>query len=126
MVSMTGVMKTVFVTVNCVIAMHYEVSYTAAAALTGVPLLLSAATGFASLIAARIWGKRPLYLSSLLLILIGTLWSTNVQSSYAQCMAARVFQGLGWGAFDTLVMGSIHDTYFVSPATSPSTLGCFH
>lgn len=33
--------------------------------------------------------------------------STNVARSYAQCLAARVFQELGWGAFDTLVVGSI-------------------
>ncbi|OIW28669.1 MFS general substrate transporter [Coniochaeta ligniaria NRRL 30616] len=112
MVSMSGVMKTVFVSVNHLLAEGYDVSYTAAAALTGVPLILSAATGFAALIASRIWGKRPLYLASLLLIFIGAAWNTNVASSYGQCMAARVFQGLGWGAFDTLVMGSIHDTYF--------------
>ena len=112
MVSMTGVMKTVFVSVNHLLAEGYEVSYTAAAALTGVPLVLSAVTGFAALTASRIWGKRPLYLASLLLVFIGATWNTNVATSYGQCMAARVFQGLGWGAFDTLVMGSIHDTYF--------------
>lgn len=112
MVSMTGVMKTAFVSVNNLLAEGYEVSYTSAAALTGVPLILSAVTGFVALIMSRICGKRPLYLTSLLLVFIGTTWNTNVATSYSQCMAARVFQGLGWGAFDTLVMGSIHDTYF--------------
>jgi MFS family permease len=112
MVSMTGVMKTIFVSVNHLLAEDYKVSYTAATALTGVPLVLSAVTGFVALIASRIWGKRPLYLASLLLVFIGATWNTNVAASYGQCMAARVFQGLGWGAFDTLVMGSIHDTYF--------------
>lgn len=112
MVSMTGVMKTVFVSVNNLLAEGYEVSYTAAVALTGVPLIISAVTGFLALIASRIWGRRPLYLASLLLVFIGAIWNTNVATSYGQCMAARVFQGLGWGAFDTLVMGSIHDTYF--------------
>lgn len=115
---MTGVMKTAFLTVNSELAENYVVSYTAVAALTGVPLMLSAITGFASLIAARIWGKRPLYLISLVLLFIGVAWSTNVATSYGQCMTARVFQGLGWGAFDTLVMGSIHDTYFVRRSCS--------
>ena len=105
-------MKTVFVSVNHLLAEGYEVSYTAAAALTGVPLILSAVTGFMALIVSRIWGKRPLYLASLLLVFLGVTWNTNVATSYGQCMAARIFQGLGWGAFDTLVMGSIHDTYF--------------
>ncbi|RKU48848.1 hypothetical protein DL546_007624 [Coniochaeta pulveracea] len=113
MVSLTGVMKTAFVSVNhLIIAGGYGVSYAAAAALTGVPLVVSAITGFASLMAARIWGKRPLYLASLLLMFIGVTWNTNVATSYGQCMAARIFQGLGWGAFDTLVMSSIYDTYF--------------
>lgn len=119
MVSMVGVMKTIFVSVNHLLAENYQVSYTAATALTGVPLITSAVTGLASLIASRIWGKRPLYLASLLLVFIGATWNTNVATSYAQCMAARVFQGLGWGAFDTLVMGSIHDTYFVSFSPLP-------
>ena len=114
MVAMTGVMKTIFISVNAQLAEGYEVSYTAAAALTGAPLMISAFTGFLCLIASRIYGKRPFYLASLLLVFIGTVWNTNVQMSFAQCMAARVFQGLGWGAFDALVLGSVQDTYFVS------------
>jgi hypothetical protein len=113
MVAMAGVTKTMFMTVNAQLTQGYQVSYTAVAALTGVPLILSAFTGMACLVASRICGKRPLYLASLLLMFIGTVWSTNVVTSYGQCMAARIFQGLGWGAFDTLVLGSIQDTYFV-------------
>lgn len=121
MVSMTGVMKTIFMTVNAQLAESYQVSYAAVAALTGIPLIISAFSGFVCLVAARVCGKRPLYLVSLLLVFIGTTWNTNAASSYAQCMAARVFQGLGWGAFDTLVLGSIQDTYFVSSAHHPPT-----
>ena len=114
MVAMTGVLKTIFVTVNAQLAQLYQVSYTDITALTGVPLIISAASGFGCLVASRIVGRRPLYLISLLLVFIGTVWSTNVASSYGQAMAARVFQGLGWGAFDVLVPGSIQDTFFVS------------
>lgn len=122
MVAMTSVMKTIFLTVNAQLAEGYEVSYTAAAALTGVPLMISAFAGFICLIASRVCGKRPLYLTSLLLVFIGTVWNTSVQTSYAQCMAARVFQGLGWGAFDALVLGSIQDTYFVRAFSFPATV----
>ncbi|KAK3985496.1 major facilitator superfamily domain-containing protein [Cladorrhinum sp. PSN332] len=111
-VAMTGVLKTILMTVNAQLAESYEVSYTAVAALTGVPLILSSFTGLFCLVASRICGKRPLYLASGLLVFIGTVWNTNVATSYAQHMAARVFQGLGWGAFETLVLGSIQDTYF--------------
>jgi len=114
MVAMTGVTKTILVTVNAQLAELYEVSYTSVTALTGIPLILSAVSGFACLVAARVCGRRPLYLASLLLVFIGTVWNTNVTSSYGQCLAARIFQGFGWGAFDVLVSGSIQDTFFVS------------
>ncbi|KAL2133374.1 hypothetical protein VTI74DRAFT_2462 [Chaetomium olivicolor] len=112
MVVLSNVMKTIFMTVNSEVAESYRVSYTAVAALTGVPLILSAFTGSICLIASRICGKRPLYLASLLFVVFGAVWNTSVASSFPQCMAARAFQGLGWGAFDTLVLGSIQDTYF--------------
>ncbi|KAI8960803.1 MFS general substrate transporter [Daldinia sp. FL1419] len=112
MVALVGTMKTAYVSVNSVIAMGEWVSYTAAVALTAVPLMVSAITGLASLIISRVWGKRPVYLISTVMIFIGVAWNTRVRGDLAQNMVARVFQGLGWGAFDTLVLGSIYDTYF--------------
>lgn len=111
-VALVGVMKSVFVSVNSSLAINYSVSYTAVTALTGVPLIVSAFTGLASLTAARIFGRRPVYLISMVSIFIGAMWNMRVAESYSQCMAARVFQGIGWGAFDTLVLGSIHETFF--------------
>jgi MFS family permease len=112
-VGLIGGMKTVFISTNAAMAVSYDISYTAVAALTGVPLILSAITGLASLIVARIWGKRPVYLASLALVFIGSMWNMRTDADYSQCVAARVFQGLGWGAFDTLILSSIQDTYFV-------------
>lgn len=114
MTALVGVMKTIFISVNSVITMKNGKSYTTVVALTAVPLMVSALTGMASLILARIWGKRPVYLGSMVSIFIGVTWSIYVTDSYSQNMAARVFQGLGWGAFDTLVLGSLQDTFFVS------------
>jgi MFS family permease len=122
-VSLVNVMKTAFISVNTVLALNYAVSYTAAVALTGVPLIIAAASGLLSQSIARIWGKRPVYLVSWSLVFIGAVWNTNVLASYAQCMAARIFQGFGWGAFDVLVLGSIYDTFYVRPrheADSPA------
>ncbi|KAI0379203.1 MFS general substrate transporter [Hypomontagnella monticulosa] len=112
MVALVGAMKTAYISVNSVIAIEEGVSYTAAVVLTAAPLMVSSITGLASLIIARIWGKRPVYLVSMVMILIGVAWNTRVRGSLAQNTAARIFQGLGWGAFDTLVLGSIQDTYF--------------
>ncbi|KAI1339476.1 hypothetical protein F5Y15DRAFT_415880 [Xylariaceae sp. FL0016] len=112
MVALVGVMKTAFISVNSFIATEDNVSYTSAVALTAVPLMLSAVTGMLSAIVARIWGKRPVYLVSTLFIFIGAAVDTMARSRFGQNMAGRVFQGLGWGAFDTLVLGSIQDMYF--------------
>ncbi|KAI1497480.1 hypothetical protein F5X99DRAFT_363146 [Biscogniauxia marginata] len=112
MVALVGAMKTAYISVDSFIAIEEGVSYTAAVALTGVPLIISAVTGMASTIIARIWGKRPVYLVSTILIFIGVVWNTKVNGRISENMAARVFQGMGWGAFDTLVLGSIQETYF--------------
>lgn len=112
-VALVSVMKTALFAVHSQVATGYAVSYTAAAALTGVPLMASAGAGFVCLVASRLWGKRPLYLASAVLLFVGTMWAITVPTkSFGQCMAARIFQGLGWGAFDVLVLGSVHDTYF--------------
>ncbi|CAJ2513972.1 Uu.00g020910.m01.CDS01 [Anthostomella pinea] len=112
MVALVGAMKTAFVTVNSFVAIDEGVSYTAAVGLTAVPLMVSALTGMTSTIVAKIWGKRPIYLVSSILIFAGAVWNIMVRGDLAQNMGARVLQGLGWGAFDTLVVASIRDTYF--------------
>ncbi|KAI1420961.1 hypothetical protein F5Y12DRAFT_70060 [Xylaria sp. FL1777] len=112
MVAVVGAMKTAFISVHSVVAAEEGVNYTSAAALTAVPLMISAISGMASTILARVWGKRPVYLGSMVLVFIGSAWNINTKGEFAQNMAARILQGLGWGAFDTLVLGSILDTYF--------------
>ncbi|ETS83502.1 hypothetical protein PFICI_05378 [Pestalotiopsis fici W106-1] len=112
MVALVGVSKTMFVTVHSEVALSNGVSYTAAVALTGVPLCVSALSGMLSLVIAKVFGKRPIYLASTLFMFIGTMWGMYVMNSFSQNMASRVFQGLGWGAFDTLVLGSLQDTFF--------------
>ncbi|RDA95069.1 hypothetical protein CP533_2110 [Ophiocordyceps camponoti-saundersi (nom. inval.)] len=90
--------------------------------LTSVPLALAAVSGVASCVAANRVGKRPLYLASALVALIGCVWSAAAGDNdhgFASSMGARVLQGLGWGAFDTLLLGSIQDTYFVRNSFPP-------
>ncbi|KAK1985479.1 major facilitator superfamily transporter [Colletotrichum cereale] len=111
-VGLIGGMKTAYMSVNSVLSMRFRVSYTAVASLTAVPLIISAFTGLFGLMAAKVWGKRPVYIVSMMLVLIGGVWNTASGDSFGSCMGARVFQGLGWGAFDSLILGSIHDTYF--------------
>ncbi|KAK8051022.1 hypothetical protein PG993_002407 [Apiospora rasikravindrae] len=112
MTALIGVMKTIFVSVNGPIAIRNRVSYTAAVSLTGVPLMISALSGTLSLLVAKLYGKRPVYLVSTAFVWIGVVWGSQVVNSFGQNMASRVFQGIGWGAFETLVLGSLQDTFF--------------
>lgn len=121
-VGLVGSMKTAFVATSGVMAAQYRVSYTAVAALTAVPVMLSALTGLASLVAAKLWGKRPVYLASAVPLLVGSIWNAAAGDSYGSCMGARISQGLGWGAFDTLVMATIQDTYFEHERNLPVSL----
>ena len=112
--------KTILIPVNAELAARYNIPYASATALTAAPLIVSAFAGLACVTAAKLFGKRPVYLVSAILLFVGTMWNMRTLDSFRECMAARVFQGLGWGAFDTLVLGSIYDTYFVS--SSPLTI----
>ncbi|OLN97614.1 putative MFS-type transporter C1271.10c-like protein 2 [Colletotrichum chlorophyti] len=125
-VGLVGGMKTAYISVNSVLAVRFNVSYTAAASLTAVPLVVSAFTGLFSLMVSKIWGKRPVYLASMALIFIGTIWNMRAGDSFGQCMGARVFQGLGWGAFDSLVLGSIQDTYFAQEHERESRITAYN
>lgn len=112
-----GSLKTIFVTVNAVVATELNVSYTGATALTGVPLILGALAGIKSQVLSQMIGKRAIYLVSSILMLLAAVWNMHVTSNYAEFMVSRIFQGIGWGAFEALVAGSINDLFFVS---SPS------
>ncbi len=112
-VGLVGAMKTVFLTTHAVAATHYRQPYPAVAALTAVPLMLSAVSGAAACVVARVWGRRPVYLLATGLLFVGAVWNSTAVDSFGSCMGARAVQGLGWGVFDTLVMTSIQDTYFV-------------
>ncbi|TVY12696.1 putative MFS-type transporter protein, partial [Lachnellula arida] len=108
-----GVLKTILVTVNGVISTELNCSYMAATALTGLPLIIGAFSGLGSTILAQKVGKRGIYLASSLLLLGGAIWNMHVEQSYAQFMVSRLFQGIAWGAFESLVLTSFKDMFFV-------------
>jgi nitrate/nitrite transporter NarK len=109
-----GSLKTMFVTVNSVVATELNVSYSSAAALTGAPLIFGALTGVISQILSQTVGKRGIYLVSSIMMLLAAVWNMHVQGNYAEFMVSRIFQGIGWGAFEVLIAGSITDLFFVS------------
>jgi MFS family permease len=102
-----------FVTVNAVIATELNVTYPAAAALTGVPYIFGGLAALKGHVLSRFWGKRALYLLSATTVLLSMVWNMHIISSYPAFMISRILQGLGWGTFEALVAGSISDMFFV-------------
>ncbi|CZT09627.1 uncharacterized protein RAG0_14322 [Rhynchosporium agropyri] len=111
--AVVGMLKTVFVTVNSVIASETSVDYMSATALTGAPIIFGAFAALKSQMLSHSFGKRGIYLGSSILMLIGALWNLHVYGSYAQFMVSRIFQGIGWGMFEALISSSIADMFFV-------------
>jgi len=106
-------LKTIFVPTNGVIATQFNVSYTAATALTGIPFIIGAFSGLGSSILSGVIGKRMLYILSGALALVGAMWSMHI-NSYVGFMISRCLQGIGWGIVDNLICASVRDLYFVS------------
>ncbi|KAI1265252.1 hypothetical protein F5Y18DRAFT_388054 [Xylariaceae sp. FL1019] len=68
----------------------------------------------AGIIVAKLYGKRPVYLLPAIFVFLGSAQDIDGGSNVAHVTSARVVQGLGWGAFDTLVLGSILDIFLLS------------
>ncbi|ROT43051.1 MFS general substrate transporter [Sodiomyces alkalinus F11] len=110
----TSATKTILLPLASPLASHLAASPTSVAALTAAPLLFSTVAVHASVVASRLYGKRPVYIASLVLLLCGcaATASTSTRATYGGFLAARIVQGLGWGAFDALPLGSVYDLYF--------------
>lgn len=103
-----------FVTVNAVIATQPNVTYPAAAALTGVPYIFGGLAALKGHVLSRFWGKRGLYILSASTVLFSMLWHMHVMNSYTAFIISHILQGLRWGTFEGLVARSISDMFFVS------------
>ncbi|CZR56389.1 related to transporter protein HOL1 [Phialocephala subalpina] len=113
-VSMGGALGPILSPVTGVIAKEFHVSISKAAQPGGYPLMSTALGAFVLQAWAPIVGKRSGYLISTLIIFIGTIWCAQVRApDFSGLVAARTFQGLGVGAYESIVVSTIGDLYFV-------------
>ena len=61
---------------------------------------------------SRKYGKRPVFLVSTLLDIIGTAIGES-KISYKYLLAARIVQGFSTSAFESLIVATVGDLYFV-------------
>ncbi|RFU26363.1 hypothetical protein B7463_g9969, partial [Scytalidium lignicola] len=116
--AVVAILKNIFITSNAVIATQCDVTYMAAVALTGLPLIISACIGILYTMIAETCGKRAIYLVSSILMLGGAVWNMHAMQNYTMFMISRVIQGLGWAAFDFLLPMSVKDMFLAHQRTA--------
>ena len=95
-----------------VIATELNVSITDVAVLGGYNLLAAGCAGPFVCGFSRKWGKRPVFLFSTLMMIIGTAVG-QAAKDYQTLLAARVIQGFSTSAFESLIVAAVGDTFFV-------------
>lgn len=79
---------------------------------SGYNLLAAGCIGPIVCAASRKYGKRPVFLVSTLLDIIGTAIG-EAGISYNHLLAARIIQGFSTSAFESLIVATVGDIYFV-------------
>ncbi|KAH9893654.1 MFS transporter-like protein [Xylariomycetidae sp. FL2044] len=85
---------------------------TVAAFMVGAIVLFTGAVTFFTASGANIWGKRPFFVISTLLLLASNVWGTFADS-FPSLAAMRIFQGIASAPLETLVTSTVSDLFFV-------------
>ncbi|KAI1371471.1 MFS general substrate transporter [Hypoxylon crocopeplum] len=80
--------------------------------MVGSILLFTGAVTFFTASGANIWGKRPFFVISTVLLLISNVWGTFADS-FPSLAAMRIFQGIASAPLETLVTSTVSDLFFV-------------
>ncbi|OQE13588.1 hypothetical protein PENSTE_c052G05494 [Penicillium steckii] len=94
------------------IASDLHTPLTSVVLVSGYNLLAAGCSGPFVCALSRQYGKRPVFLASTLLAIIGTAIG-ETKMGYKFLLAARIIQGFSTSAFESLVIASVGDTYFV-------------
>ncbi|KAK3071701.1 hypothetical protein LTR53_008167 [Teratosphaeriaceae sp. CCFEE 6253] len=62
--------------------------------------------------AAKIWGKRPIYVLASIILLIVSIWGA-VADTYGSFLGSRILGAFGMAPYEVLVQATISDLYFV-------------
>lgn len=94
------------------VAATYQVSIPQVALTTGLYMM---GLGIGSVVAsptAILFGKRPVYLVSIILFLISSVWCA-VSPNYSSLVVARIFQGLAVSPVECLPSATIAEIFFL-------------
>ncbi|KAJ5468635.1 hypothetical protein N7475_006387 [Penicillium sp. IBT 31633x] len=95
------------------IADYEEITFTAAALLTGYHLCGVGVAGILIVPTARVWGKRHLFLIGHVLMIVSCIWAGVSGKNKNSLLWSRIFQGVALAPFEALVNACVGDLYFV-------------
>ncbi|KAI1078151.1 MFS transporter-like protein [Whalleya microplaca] len=96
-----------------ILSEQYEVDLdTVNAFMVGTIVLFTGSVTFFTASGANVWGKRPFFVISTLLLLISNVWGTFADS-FPSLAAMRIFQGIASAPLETLVTSTVSDLFFV-------------
>ncbi|KAJ5709912.1 Major facilitator superfamily domain general substrate transporter [Penicillium malachiteum] len=95
------------------IAEYEKITFTEAALLTGYHLCGVGVAGLLIVPSARVWGKRHLFITGHILMIISCAWAGGSGHNHKSLLWARIFQGVALAPFEALVNACVGDLYFV-------------
>lgn len=109
---LSGTHAAILSPVTVELATEFNVTITAIAQLTSYMLLMIACFSYLNAPFANIFGKRPVFLVGLILMMCSDIWACRAQS-YNSLLGARILAGAGESSFSTLAIAVVADIYFV-------------
>jgi MFS family permease len=91
---------------------EFGVSINAIAQLSSYMLLVIAVAAYIFAAWANVWGKRGVFVFAMATMVAADAWAACAQG-YNSLLGARIFSGVGQGAFECLACSAIPDLYFV-------------
>lgn len=94
------------------LVVEFDIGFAQVSQLTGYQLCAIGALGVVMSTFTRLYGKRPVFVVSILLCLAGTIWC-GVAKSFGSLVGARVLQGAGVSVWESIMYSATGDLYFV-------------
>lgn len=110
---MAGALGPILAPAQANIAREFGIPISKAALPAGYPLLTSGLGAFLAQAWVPVFGKRSAYIFSTMILFATTVWN-GYATSFDSLLACRIVQGFGNGAYESIVISSIGDLFFVS------------
>jgi MFS family permease len=111
-----GILGPILSPVTADLAKEFNISIATAALPGGYPLLTAGIAAYLVQVSAPLVGKRSAYMISTAILVASTGWS-GWATSFNSLLGSRILQGFGNGAYESIILASVGDIFFVCDVT---------